>query len=54
MPEGMQTISGDKFIDSEKENLQWSIKQYKHQIKYMHETNDGLVTANRRLREYLE
>ena len=26
MPEGMQTISGDKCIDSEKENLQRSIK----------------------------
>ena len=25
-----------------------------HQIEYMHETNDGLVTANRRLREDLE
>jgi len=54
IPEGMQTISGDKCIDSEKENLQRSIKQYKHQIEYMHETNDGLVAANRILREYLE
>ena len=34
--------------------MQSSIKQYKHQIEYMHETNDGLVTANRRLREDLE
>ena len=54
IPEGMQTISGDKCIDSEKENLQRSIKQYKHQIEYMHETNDGLVATNRRLREDLE
>ena len=54
IPEGMQTISRDKCIDSEKENLQRSIKQYKHQIEYMHETNDGLVAANRRLREDLE
>ena len=53
-PEGMQTIAGDKCIDSEKENLQRSIKQYKYQIEYMHEANDGLVNANRRLREYLE
>ena len=50
----MQTISGDKCIDSEKENLQRSIKQYKYQIEYMHEANDGLVTAKRRLREDLE
>ena len=53
-PEGMQPILESKGIDSEKENLQRIIKQYKHQIKYMHETNDGLVTANRRLREDLE
>ena len=52
--QGMQTISGDKCIDSEKENLQRSIKQYKSQIEYMHESNDGLVTTNRKLREDLE
>ena len=52
--EGMQPISEDKCIDSKKENLQRSIKQYKHQIEYMHETNEGLVTANRILREDLE
>ena len=40
MPEGMQTISGHKCIDFEKENMQRSIKQYKRQIEYMHETND--------------
>ena len=50
----MQTISGDKCIDSEKENLQRSIKQYKYQIEYMHEANDGMITANRRLIKYLE
>ena len=53
-PEGMQTIAGDKCIDSEKENLQRSIKQYKYQIEYMHKANDGLVTANMKLREDLE
>ena len=53
-PEGMQTISGDKGIDSKKENLQISMKQYKYQIEQMHEANDGLVTTNRRLREDLE
>ena len=53
-PEGMQTIARDKCIDFEKENLQRSIKQYKYQIEYMHEANDGLVTANMILREDLE
>ena len=53
-PEGMQSILESKCIDSEKENLQRNIKQYKHQIEYMHETNDALVTVNRRLREDLE
>ena len=53
-PEGMQTIAGDKCIDSEKKNLQRSSKKYKYQIEYMHEANDGLVTANMRLREDLQ
>ena len=52
--QGMETILGDKCIDYEKENLQRSIKQYKSQIEYMHESNYGLVTANKKLREYLE
>ena len=41
-------------MDSENENLQRSIKQYKHQIEYLHESNEGLVTANKILREDLE
>ena len=53
-PEGMQTLAGDKCIGSKKENLQRSIKQYKYQIEYMHETNDGIVNENIRLREDLE
>ena len=53
MPEGMQPIVEGKYIDSEKQNLQ-SIKQYKHQIEYLHESNEGLVTANKTLREDLE
>ena len=53
-PKWTQPISESKCIDYEKENLQRSIKQYKHQIEYMHETNDGLLTVNRRLREDLE
>ena len=54
MPEGMHLVSEGKCIDSENENLQRSIKQYKYQIEYMHETNEGLVAANRILREDLE
>ena len=53
-PDGIQTIVGDKCIDLEKENLQRSLKQYKYQIEYMQETNDGLVTTNRKIREDLE
>ena len=54
MLEGMHPVSEGKCIDSENENLQRSIKQYKYQIEYLHETNEGLVAANRRLREDLE
>ena len=54
MPEEMHPVSEGKCIDSENENLQRSIKQYKYQIEYLHETNEGLVTANRILREDLE
>ena len=41
-------------IDLENENLQRSIKQYKYQIEFLHETNEGLVVANKILREDLE
>ena len=54
LPNEMQTIAGNKTFDSEKENLQRSVKQYKYQVEYMEETNDGLVMENRRLREDLE
>ena len=50
----MHPILEGRYIDSENENLYRSIKQYKYQIEYLHETNEGLVTANRRLREDLE
>ena len=54
IPEGTQPVLEGKYMDSENENLQRSIKQYKNQIEYLHESNEGLVTANRRLREDLE
>ena len=50
----MHLVSEGKCIDSENENLQRSIKWYKYQIEYLYETNEGLVTANKILREYLE
>ena len=50
----MQSTTENKSFDSEKENLQRTIKQYKYQVEYMQETNDGLVMANRRLREDLD
>ena len=53
-PNEMQTIAGNKTFDSEKENLQRSVKEYKYKVEYMKETNDGLFMANRRLREDLE
>ena len=54
MPEGLSSASEGKCIDSENENLQRSIKQYKYQIEYLHATNEGLVADNKRLREDLE
>ena len=50
----MHLESKGKCIDSKNQNLHSSIKQYKYQIKYLDETNEGLVIANRILREYLE
>ena len=50
----MHPVSEGRCIDSKKENLQRSIKQYKYHIDYLHETNERLVTTNRRLREDLE
>ena len=50
----MQDTTTGKAFDSERENLQRTIKQYKHQMDYMHEVNDGLILANRRLREDLQ
>ena len=41
LPSELQNTTGSKEFDSEKENLQRAIKQYKHQIEYMQETNDG-------------
>ena len=54
IPNELQSTTGSKAFDSEKENLQRAINQYKHQVEYMQETNDGLIIANKRLKEDLE
>ena len=54
VPEGMRSASEGQCIDSENEKLQRSIKQYKYQIEFLHETNEGLAVATKRLREDLE
>ena len=48
------TLQEGMCIYLEAENLQKTMKQYKYQIGFLSETNDGLVMANRRLREDLD
>ena len=43
-----------KVIDTDKENLQKTVRQYRQQMTYMQDVNDGLMMANRRLREDLQ
>ena len=54
MLEGLSSASEGKCIDSKNENLQRSIKQYMYQIEFLHETNEGLVVSNKKLREDIE
>ena len=54
LPGEIQDTTIGKDFDSEKENLQRTIRQYKHQMDYMQEINDGLILANKRLREDLQ
>ena len=54
MPSYEQEIMTERSFDSDKENLQKTIKQYKQQMNYMQEINEGLMMANRRLREDLQ
>ena len=53
-PTDEQEAMTEKVIDTDKENLQKTVRQYKHQMSYMQEVNDGLMMANRRLREDLQ
>ena len=41
-------------VDTDKEKLQKMIQQYKHQMKHMQEVNEGLMMANRNLKEDLQ
>ena len=54
MPSYEQEIMTERSFDSNKENLQKTIKQYKQQMNYMQEINKGMMMANRRLREDLQ
>ena len=54
IPSYVQEIITERSFDSDKKNLQKTIKQYKQQMNYMQEINDGLMMANRRLREDLQ
>ena len=40
------TLQGEMCIDSKTENLKKTVKQYKCQIGFLTETNDGLVMNN--------
>ena len=53
MSDKASTLQEGMSIDSEADNLKKTVKQCKYQIGYLSETNEGLVMANRRLREDL-
>jgi hypothetical protein len=53
-PSKDQDAAMEKLINSDQENLKKTVKQYMHQMNYMQEVNDGLMMANRRLREDLQ
>ena len=54
IPDDEQDLSTDKPFESDRENLQKTVRQYKQQMSYMQEVNDGLMMANKRLREDLQ
>ena len=43
LSEKASSFQEGKCIDSENENLQKIVKQYKYQINFLNETNEGLV-----------
>ena len=50
LSEGTSSFQEGKCIDSENENIQKSVKQYKYQTDFVHETNKRLVMENKILR----
>ena len=54
IPSFEQEIMTGRSVDTDKENLQKMIKQYKQHMNYMQEINEGLMMANRRLRKDLQ
>ena len=53
-PTDEQEATTEKVIDIDKENLQKTVRKYRQQMTYMQDVNDGLMMANRRLREDLQ
>ena len=53
-PTDEQEAMTEKVIDTDKENLQKTVRRYRQQMTYMQDVNDGLMMANRRLREDLQ
>ena len=49
-----KNIATGKPFDSDRENMQRALRQYKYQMEYLQETNDGLILVNKRLREDLQ
>ena len=43
LSEEVSSFQEGKFIDSQNENMQKTVKQYKYQIDFLNETNEGLV-----------
>ena len=54
LSEGTSSFQEGKCIDFENENLQKSVMQYKYQIEFLEEKNEGLVMENKILREDIE
>ena len=54
MSDKNSTLQEGMCIDSETENCQKTVNQYKYQIDFLSETNEGLVMTNRILREDID
>ena len=54
MSDKTYTLQEGMCIDSETKNLHKTVQQYKYQMDFLTENNEGLVMTNRRLREDLD